>query len=453
MATDELTQEKLAEGVQALSTDEKATSQTPGDTAATSRVEIAQEVNPWSVSGAVVDGKVKAIDYDRLVDTFGTQVITKELLERFERVTGHRPHPFLRRGLVFSHRDLEWILTKYEKGEPFFLYTGRGPSSDSMHLGHMIPFTFTKWLQDVFDVPLVIMMTDDEKIIFGKKNHTIEEMKTFTRNNAKDILAVGFDVNKTFLFSDFDFMGGAFYENVVKISRLITYNTSKAVFGFNDSDNIGKSHFVAVQSSTAFATTFPHIFGPDQKKNANIPSLIPCAIDQDPYFRVCRDVAPKLGYAKPALLHAKFFPALQGPGSKMSASVDTSAIFMTDTPNQIKKKINKYAFSGGRDTLEEQKKYGGNPDVDVAFQYLSFFDDDDEKVERIREQYIKGELMTGELKKICIETLTQFITAYQERRAKITEEVVDEFMRVRPLKWGESRAAKAAAAQQQTEGQ
>ena len=144
MATDELTQEKFAEGVQALSTDEKATSQTPGDTAATSRVEIAQEVNPWSVSGAVVDGKVKAIDYDRLVDTFGTQVITKELLERFERVTGHRPHPFLRRGLVFSHRDLEWILTKYEKGEPFFLYTGRGPSSDSMHLGHMIPFTFTK---------------------------------------------------------------------------------------------------------------------------------------------------------------------------------------------------------------------------------------------------------------------------------------------------------------------
>jgi len=92
----------------------------------------------------------------------------------------------------------------------------------------------TRWLQDVFDVPLVIMMTDDEKIIFGKKNHTIEEMKTFTRNNAKDILAVGFDVNKTFLFSDFDFMGGAFYENVVKISRHITYNTSKAVFGFNE---------------------------------------------------------------------------------------------------------------------------------------------------------------------------------------------------------------------------
>ncbi|KAF7114710.1 hypothetical protein CNMCM5793_009661 [Aspergillus hiratsukae] len=405
----------------------------------TSMGDVAQNVNPWSVSGAVVDGKLKEIDYDRLVDTFGTTVIDTALLQRFEEVTGHRPHPFLRRGLVFSHRDLEHILTRHEKKEPFFLYTGRGPSSDSMHLGHMVPFTFTKWLQDVFDVPLVIMMTDDEKIIFGKKNHTLEEMRAFTRNNAKDILAVGFDQKKTFLFSDFDYMGGAFYQNVVQISRLITYNTSKAVFGFSDSDNIGKSHYVAVQSATAFATTFPHIFGPDQKANAKIPSLIPCAIDQDPYFRVCRDIAPRLGYHKPALIHAKFFPALQGPGSKMSASVDSSAIFMNDSPKQIEKKINKHAFSGGRDTVEEQRRLGGNPDIDVAFQYLSFFSDDDEELEQIRAGYAKGELLTGELKKKCIVQLQRSVREYQERRAQITDEVLDEFMRVRPLQWSQGR--------------
>ncbi|RDL36286.1 Uncharacterized protein BP5553_05638 [Venustampulla echinocandica] len=397
--------------------------------------DAAQDINPWSVSGAVVDGKLKEIDYNRLVQTFGTKLISTDLLERFERVTGHPVHPFLRRNLVFSHRDLDWILSRHEKGEPFFLYTGRGPSSDSMHLGHMVPFTFTKWLQDVFDVPLVIMMTDDEKIIFGKKAHTLEEMRAFTRQNAKDILAVGFDLKKTFLFSDFDFMGKAFYENVVQISRLITYNTSKAVFGFNDSDNIGKSHYVAVQSATAFATTFPHIFGPDQKKNAKIPSLIPCAIDQDPYFRVCRDVAPRLDYCKPALIHAKFFPALQGPGSKMSASIDSSAIFMNDTLKQIEKKINKYAFSGGRDTLEEQRRLGGNPDVDVSYQYLSFFSDDDEELEQIRTGYVKGELLTGELKKKCIVKLQEFVKAYQARRATITDELLDEFMKVRPLVW------------------
>lgn len=97
------------------------------------------------VSGEVgEDGVVKAIDYNKLVDEFGTKKIDDELLARFERVTGKRPHHFLRRGIVFSHRDFELILDRYERGEPFFLYTGRGPSSDSVHVGHTIPFEFTK---------------------------------------------------------------------------------------------------------------------------------------------------------------------------------------------------------------------------------------------------------------------------------------------------------------------
>lgn len=104
-----------------------------------------QNINPFVVSGGFDEhGRAKAIDYDRLIETFGSQRIDKPLLERFEQVTGHRPHRLLRRGIVFSHRDLNLILDKYEKGTPFFLYTGRGPSSDSMHVGHTIPFEFTK---------------------------------------------------------------------------------------------------------------------------------------------------------------------------------------------------------------------------------------------------------------------------------------------------------------------
>ena len=104
-----------------------------------------QIITPFDVSGGVDEhGKAKAIDYERLIETFGSQRIDKPLLERFEQVTGHRPHRLLRRGMVFSHRDLNLILDKYEKGTPFFLYTGRGPSSDSMHVGHTIPFEFTK---------------------------------------------------------------------------------------------------------------------------------------------------------------------------------------------------------------------------------------------------------------------------------------------------------------------
>lgn len=111
-------------------------------------------------------------------------------------------------------------------------------------------------------------------------------------------------------------------------------------------------------------SSFPQIYSSQE----NVPCLIPCAIDQDPYFRLTRDVSTRLKRAKPCLLLSKFFPALQGPNSKMSSSVDSSAIFMSDTPKQVKTKINKYAFSGGQATIEEHRKIGGRCKVDVAYQ-------------------------------------------------------------------------------------
>jgi tryptophanyl-tRNA synthetase len=339
------------------------------------------------------------------------------------------------RGMALSHRDLNKILDRYEKGEPFYVYTGRGPSSDSMHIGHSIPFEFTKWLQDVFDVPLIIMLTDDEKFMHSKKIK-IEDAERYTRENAKDIIGIGFDPKKTFIFSDYDFMGGAFYKNVTMMAKRITINSVMGTFGFTQSNNIGEFFFPAVQSATAFATSFPHIFGADPLKARQIPCLIPCAIDQDPYFRQCREHAEEMKYKKPALIHSIFLPALQGPGSKMSASVDASAIFLTDTPAQIKKKINKYAFSGGQDTEEKHRELGGRADQDVAFQYLKFFMEDDDELEQIRQKYEKGELLTGELKAICIKYLQEYVGAFQERRVKVTEEVRQEFMSERPLTYG-----------------
>ncbi|RLL95641.1 hypothetical protein CFD26_105641 [Aspergillus turcosus] len=388
---------------------------------------VAQVVTPFDVSGGVDEsGKLLPVDYDKLVREFGATRISKELLERFERVTGRRPHRFMRRGIVFSHRDLNMILDRYEKGQPFYLYTGRGPSSDSMHVGHTIPFEFTKWLQDVFDCPLKYMHS--QKI-------EIEDAKRYTKANAMDIIAVGFDMKKTFIFSDFDYVGGAFYENICRMAKRITINSVRGTFGFNDSNNVGEFHFCATQSATAFATSFPHIFGTDRKKVSSIPCLIPCAIDQDPYFRQCREHAEKMKYKKPSLIHAIFLPALQGPGSKMSASVDTSAIYMNDAPNRIKNKINKYAFSGGQDTAELQRQLGANTKDDVPFQYLTFFLEDDEELERIRVAYEKGEMLTGEVKQKCIAELQAYVQAFQERRAKVTDEVVAEFMRPRPLEW------------------
>lgn len=120
-----------------------------------STLSLAQDqiVTPFDVSGGVDEhGKAVAIDYNKLIDRFGSQRIDEKLLQRFERLTGKPPHRLLRRGIVFSHRDLNAILDKYEKGMPFYLYTGRGPSSDSMHVGHAIPFAFTKYVDPGFSI-------------------------------------------------------------------------------------------------------------------------------------------------------------------------------------------------------------------------------------------------------------------------------------------------------------
>jgi tryptophanyl-tRNA synthetase len=64
---------------------------------------------------------------------------------------------------------------------------------------------FFRWLQDIFDVPLVVQLTDDEKALW--KDLSIEETMRLARENAKDIIALGFDVNKTFIFSNLQYMG------------------------------------------------------------------------------------------------------------------------------------------------------------------------------------------------------------------------------------------------------
>lgn len=381
-------------------------------------------VDPWNVVGSADTG----IDYEKLIKRFGSSKIDQELIDRFEKVTGKPAHHFLRRGLFFSHRDMHSILNQYEAKKPFYLYTGRGPSSSSMHVGHLIPFMFCKWLQDVFDVPLVIQLTDDEKTLW--KDLKVEDALKMADENAKDIIAIGFDISKTFIFSDLTYIGQCpeFYRNMIRIQKCVTFNQVKGIFGFGDSDPIGKIAFPAVQATPCLSTSFPAIFN-----GKKLPCLIPCAIDQDPYFRMTRDVAPRLGFQKPALIHSTFFPALQGAKTKMSASDPTSTIYLTDTPKQLKNKVNKHAFSGGQTTVEEHRKIGGDCSVDISYQYLTFFLDDDEKLSEIRKNYTSGELLTGELKKILIDTLTPVVQGHQERRAKITDEELRLYMTPRKL--------------------
>lgn len=357
-------------------------------------------VTPWEVRGE--------IDYDKLIRDFGTKKITPQLLKRIEKHTGTLHH-HLRRNIFFSHRDLDWVLNEYERGNKFFLYTGRAPSGP-VHMGHLSVWQFTKWLQDKFDVELWFQFPDEEKFLF-KDKLTLEDTKKWTFENALDVIALGFDPKKTFFLID-TIHADLMYKEACKIAKKITFSTAKALFGFNNETNIGSIFYTAMQ-------TVPSII-PSILKGKNIPCLIPAAIDQDPHWRVSRDILPKLGFYKPTQIHGKFLPGLGGMGEqgKMSSSEEQTTIYTIDNAKTVREKINKYAFSGGQASVEEHRKRGGNPDIDVSYQWLMFFEEDDKKLKKIREDYKSGKLLTGELKAILIEKLNSFLKEHQKKREK-----------------------------------
>ena len=395
-------------------------------------------VDPFNVSGK--------IDYDRLIDKFGSTRLNPSLLERLEALAGRRGmqlHRFLRRGIFFSHRDLEKILTAAETGKGLYLYTGRGPSSAAMHLGHLVPFLMTQWLQAALGVALVVQMTDDEKFLWKgeyveDEGYDLDRFRALTVENAKDIIACGFDYDRTFIFSDVDYMGHM-YPNVCKIWKSITYSTARAAFGFEGSSNVGQSAFPAIQAAPSFPSTFNIPLAGDD----TLACLIPCAIDQDPYFRVTRDIAHKIApkdhplRGKPALLHSKFFPPLQGAMGKMSSSDDNSAIFLTDDDATIERKIMTHAFSGGRETAKLQRDLGADLDVDVAFQWLKFFLEDDAELALIEKQYGTGTgdyWNTAAVKKRLVVELQALVKAHKTKRDVLSDADVRAWMAVRELK-------------------
>ncbi|NIR87778.1 tryptophan--tRNA ligase [Candidatus Bathyarchaeota archaeon] len=362
-------------------------------------------VTPWEVSGK--------IDYNKLIQKFGTQPLTEELLERLRKHTG-KLHLQLQRKLFFSHRDLDWILDQYEGGQKFALYTGRGPSGP-VHLGHIVPWIFTKHLQDAFDAKLYFQMTDDEKFLLHPE-FTVEKSLSLMYDNSLDVIAMGFDPEKTSIISDFKNIK-VLYDIAMRVAKHVTFSTVKAVFGFESSSNIGIIFFPAIQAAPCFVES--------DLTGKNVPCLIPAAIDQDPYWRVTRDIAPKLGYYKPAQIHCRFLPGL-GKGGKMSASLPETCIFTTDPPDVAEKKIWN-AFTGGKPTEREQRGHGGDPFVCTIYYYFYYlFEESDQKIAELERECKAGEIICGDCKRILAEKVKKFLREHQKKREK-ARDIADQF--------------------------
>lgn len=348
-------------------------------------------VTPYTVSGE--------IDYDDLLDRFGADELTDDQRSRFPQPA----HPLVRREFFYAGRDLDRFLDAANTNERLSIVTGRGPSGP-MHLGHVLPFYFAKWLQAETGAHVLIPLSDDEK--YFAKELSMDEVREYTDENLRDVLAVGFDPERTHIVID-TVDADIVYPLAAEFAGRITQATVEATYG--RPENIGLSFYPAIQTTHLLLPQL--LYGPHA-------TLVPIAVDQDPHVRICRDLAGKERYdvEKPATLLGRFLPGLSGPG-KMSSSDDEKAIRLTDDPETVREKIMEHAYSGGRESVEAHRKHGGDPEADVAYQLLfAFFEPDDETVERLAREYRSGELLSGELKAHATERINEFLTGHQSRR-------------------------------------
>lgn len=436
--------------------------------------EIEQHIDPWTVMAGS-----KGFNYFKLLNQFGTKPITPQLIARIEKITNMRVHRFLRRGIFFSQQYLEEFLDHYESGHTCFLYTGRGPSSESMHLGHIIPFEFTKYLQEAFGCVLVIQISDDEKFYF--KGGNLDNYIKFGRENAKNIICLGFDTNKTYIFSNFNEIGRGnlgLWKNNVEMSSFVSVNQIRSIFGLNQlslfCDDNGNNKCTATpcsiammswpiyQSIPCLSSSFNFIFGNNKNNQNNQDSqdnqynkdnkdnkdnevsednnkkifcLVPMAIDQAPYFRLVNDYCGHKKILKPAQMHSEFLIGLGGKNTKMSSTVENNEfkpIFLTDSKELVREKIKK-CFSGGLNTKKEHLEFGADLTEDVAYQWLSLFLESDEELEKIAVKYGPPKknndtrMMTSEIKNILADIIVDYLEDFQSKLNTITDETIDSF--------------------------
>ncbi|MCX8167765.1 MAG: tryptophan--tRNA ligase [Ignisphaera sp.] len=354
-------------------------------------------VTPWEAEAFV--------DYDRLIKVFGAKPLTDNEINMLKSVT-EELHIMISRRVFYSHRDFDKFLEAYKSSRRCALYTGRGPSGNT-HLGHMLPWIFTKWLQDKLGLDLFFQMTDDEKF-WHTEEREFEYFNSLAYENILDLAALGLDHRKTHVIIDSEDIG-YLYPIVIKIAKKITFSVQRATFGFTDSTNVGMIFYPTLQMAVAFL--------PSELFREPIEVLIPAGIDQDPYWRIARDIATSLGYPKPSQIHNKLLPGL-GIGGKMSSSKPETAIYTTDPPELAYGKVVK-AYTGGRATAEEQRKFGGNPDVCPVYKmYEMMFEENDMK---LYERYYScrgGSLLCGECKTELAERVARFLKEHQSRRIR-----------------------------------
>jgi len=358
-------------------------------------------INPWEIKGN--------IDYDKLIEEFGVSPL-KELPEIFNKELAYR------RKIIFAHRDIQRILEAIKNKKKFVMMTGLMPTG-KCHLGHLMIVKQMIFFQKL-GAKVYIAVADIEA--YNARGQSLKDSRKIAEDYILNYIAMGLDPKKCEIYfqsersKDAD-KSNAYYRLQNLLAKHVTFNEFKAVYG---EITPGKMLSSLLQASDMLHAQLPEFEG-------ICPVIVPVGIDQDPHLRLSRDISQRIKdpkFTQLSSIYTLFMPGLGG--GKMSASDPTSYIAPTDTPEEVKRKINKYAFSGGQPTIEEHRKLGGNPDIDVCFKYLKmFFEEDDKKLEDIYKENKSGKMLTGELKQYTINKINEFLKIHQKKREDAKKEL------------------------------
>jgi len=346
-------------------------------------------VNPWSSKGVQ--------NYEHVFKEFGLSEFPEKWRKKLD-------HYLFERNLVVAHRGFDKVMKRIEEKKPFINITGIA-SSGPFHLGHKVDVDLFKFFKE-HGAKNFFAIADIDGYTSREKIKTMRDAKEIAIDNVADALALGLEPKDIYVQSQRD---ARYFEFTFELSKKITRNMFNAVYGHVD---IGKISAAILQ--------YADIIHPQLKEyEGKMPSVTGIGLDQDPHARLTRDIAKRLPYdlEVPSFMYFKHQSGLM-KGSKMSSSAPDTAIFLSDSQSEIKRKVSK-AFTGGWESVEKQKKFGGRPDICKVREILGFHLPDSKKLNEIIYSCKAGERLCGETKAFTIEFLQKMLAEHQKKKAKL----------------------------------
>jgi tryptophanyl-tRNA synthetase len=334
-------------------------------------------------------------DYKDVMKEFGIGTMEPDLLSRMPR-----DNHLFRRGIVFAQRDLGRFLKAEETKKLHAVMSGIKPSN-ILHIGNYLVLEEIKYFQDA-GAAAHYAVADLEA--YCDNGTPLDESFKMAVDNVSDLLAVGVNPKKAHIYMQ------SREKRVTNLgfiySRNVTHNMLRAIYGEKP---IGLYMSALTQVGDILLPEMEDFGGPK-------PVLVPIGIDQDPHMRLTRDIAAKHDLVLPSSMYHKFIRSLTGQ-AKMSKRDPMGMITLSEDEKSARKKIMS-ALTGGRNTVEEQKKLGGEPQKCVIYELYTYFQPDDKKLKEIFETCTSGARSCGDCKKQCADFMVSFLQEHQAKKAK-----------------------------------